>query len=97
MLGHRRPLLGLFAGLSATVARWGGVAGPVVPAGGAGAARGAGRPEGVDPLAAAYAAGAVDATELLYCPRERRTRPHAVAADGRRRCWDCGCETDDCQ
>lgn len=29
---------------------------------------------------------------LLYelCPREQRTRPHAVHADGSLTCWQCG-------
>lgn len=47
-----------------------------------------------DPLAAMHAAGEVDAAEYHYCTRERSTRAHAVTADGRRRCWSCGNETD---
>jgi DNA polymerase-3 subunit epsilon len=47
-----------------------------------------------DPLAAMHAAGEVDAAEYHYCTRERSTRAHAVAADGQRKCWGCGHETD---
>ncbi|MER7835276.1 exonuclease domain-containing protein [Streptomyces sp. NPDC096040] len=47
-----------------------------------------------DPLAAMHAAGEVDAAEYHYCTRERSTRAHAVTADGRRKCWSCGNETD---
>ncbi|MEU9033836.1 hypothetical protein AB0D45_02810 [Streptomyces sp. NPDC048352] len=28
--------------------------------------------------------------EFHPCPNERRTRPHAVHADGSRSCWYCG-------
>ncbi|MEU0275967.1 hypothetical protein [Streptomyces sp. NPDC006307] len=28
--------------------------------------------------------------EFHPCPNERRTRPHAVHADGSRSCWHCG-------
>ncbi|PSK52404.1 hypothetical protein B0E38_04730 [Streptomyces sp. 111WW2] len=79
-------------GAAAEGARGAGAA--AVPGWTTGAVRSAGRPAGVDVLAALHAAGEVDVTELTYCPRERRTRPHAVAADGRARCWSCGCETD---
>lgn len=32
-------------------------------------------------------------TTFEFCPREQRTRPHALAADGSLRCWSCGTET----
>jgi len=63
---------------------------PMVPAATAAALSTAGG----DPLAAMHAAGEIEAAEYHYCTRERSTRAHAVTADGRRRCWSCGNETD---
>lgn len=40
-------------------------------------------------LAARIACGDVDALEYALCPAERRTTPHALRADGSRRCWEC--------
>lgn len=31
-----------------------------------------------------------DTTDFYPCPREQVRRPHAVSADGSRRCWSCG-------
>lgn len=39
------------------------------------------------------AAGEVDVLDFDHCRREQRTRPHALHADGSRRCWNCGHET----
>ncbi|MEU5834545.1 hypothetical protein ABZ820_12845 [Streptomyces diacarni] len=51
------------------------------------------KPMTADDLAARIAAGEVDGLEYDTCPRERRTRPHAIGVDGSRRCWHCGHET----
>ncbi|MEH0402935.1 hypothetical protein ACFY7V_03850 [[Kitasatospora] papulosa] len=40
-------------------------------------------------LAARITAGEVDALDYAICPAERRTTPHALRADGSRRCWQC--------
>lgn len=40
-------------------------------------------------LAARLAGGEVDVLEYALCPAERRTTPHALRADGSRRCWQC--------
>ena len=50
-------------------------------------------PTPADDVAARIAAGDVDGLDYDYCPRERRTRPHAIGGDGSRRCWHCGHET----
>ncbi|MEU7092942.1 hypothetical protein [Kitasatospora aureofaciens] len=34
-----------------------------------------------------------DSTDFFTCPREQARRPHAVSADGSRRCWSCGHHT----
>ncbi|UQA95725.1 hypothetical protein [Streptomyces halobius] len=44
-------------------------------------------------LTTLFAAGEIDATDFDLCPREQRIRPHAIRADGSRRCWECGHET----
>ncbi|MDN3056916.1 hypothetical protein PH213_20645 [Streptomyces sp. SRF1] len=44
-------------------------------------------------LAALLERGEADALDYDYCPREQRTQPHALRADGSRRCWACGHET----
>lgn len=47
-------------------------------------------PEGQEgALAARIAAGEVDALDYAICPAESRTTPHALHADGSRRCWQC--------
>ncbi|MBT2492325.1 hypothetical protein J7E96_28215 [Streptomyces sp. ISL-96] len=44
-----------------------------------------------DHLAADLAAlGDADALDFFLCPRSQRSQPHAVHADGSRRCWHCG-------
>lgn len=49
-------------------------------------------PTGVD-YGEMFADGAVDVLDFDLCPREQRTRPHAMREDGSRRCWECGHET----
>ncbi|MFF2612282.1 hypothetical protein [Kitasatospora sp. NPDC058046] len=44
-------------------------------------------------IAAVVPPSGCDVTDFYECPAEHRRRPHAVSADGARRCWQCGHET----
>ncbi|MFE4329703.1 hypothetical protein ACFRQM_09625 [Streptomyces sp. NPDC056831] len=37
--------------------------------------------------------GEADGCDFYLCPAEQRPRPHAIHADGSRRCWHCGHDT----
>lgn len=43
----------------------------------------------LDRLEAEYAAGRFEMTSYEFCEAENRTTPHALSADGSRRCWSC--------
>ncbi|CAM5481814.1 MULTISPECIES: hypothetical protein [Streptomyces] len=50
-------------------------------------------PQPPSPLPALWAAGHLDIADFSDCPRENRRTPHAMRADGSRRCFRCGHET----
>ncbi|MEU1180569.1 hypothetical protein ABZ464_23505 [Streptomyces sp. NPDC005820] len=44
-------------------------------------------------LPALWAEGHADIADFADCPREKRRTPHAMRADGSRKCFRCGHET----
>ncbi|MFJ7489755.1 hypothetical protein ACIQZB_00590 [Streptomyces sp. NPDC097727] len=44
-------------------------------------------------LTALWLDGRADLADFDDCPREKRRTPHAIRADGSRRCFRCGHET----